>query len=371
MFKKDFYINENTDEGLFECNEDDDFYMDHFDDPDFGQNDEYSHLERRSDSFFANNNNHPSDYNINQFNKRVLSPSKVELLSKLLENEEKQQQDADINGDKEEDELATDASKSSFLGFIRNISSKYFGSNVSPSTNKMVKKRKDCDDPDTPPSSPINLPSNLSQNILFDVLNSAKTYFGANSESRKSQKTAPTPPGTPTHELERSFEANSERIESNTQTAATSSTSLFGMQSFFDQIVNKLSSFSFKTVPSNSDLQSLSSATQPHLVHKPSPIYPPPKEAISEFDEEEKELVELELGLKKNADETKMCSTPPPSPSKFSPPLPELEHHDYSEEQIKKSAFVKVASLNPYLNQSVDLASLLGTLSSLKRSQRF
>ena len=63
------------------------------------------------------------------------------------------------------------------------------------------------------------------------------------------------------------------------------------------------------------------------------------------------------------------CETPPPSPSKFSPPLPQLDH-DYNEEDIKKSAFVKVASLNPYINKSVDLASLLGSLSSLKRNQR-
>lgn len=84
---------------------------------------------------------------------------------------------------------------------------------------------------------------------------------------------------------------------------------------------------------------------------------------------------------------TRLCSTPPPSPSKFSPPLPELNDQNdaYNEEQMKKSAFVKVASLNPYLNLSqanlisnsnstintVDLASLLGSLGSLKRSQRF
>lgn len=80
-----------------------------------------------------------------------------------------------------------------------------------------------------------------------------------------------------------------------------------------------------------------------------------------DVDEIEPELLLAEANAKK-------CETPPPSPSKFSPPLPVDD--DYDVEDIKKSAFVRVASLNPLINKSIDLNSLLGSLSSLKKNQR-
>lgn len=85
------------------------------------------------------------------------------------------------------------------------------------------------------------------------------------------------------------------------------------------------------------------------------------KKLSQEEDEIEPELLMVEANKK--------CETPPPSPSKFSPPLP-LDDDDYNEEDIKKSAFVRVASLNPLINKSIDLNSLLGSLSSLKKNQR-
>lgn len=87
---------------------------------------------------------------------------------------------------------------------------------------------------------------------------------------------------------------------------------------------------------------------------------------VIELEEElEQEKTEPELLL---SEQNKKCETPPPSPSKFSPPLPQEEA--YNEEDFKKSAFVRVASLNPLINKSIDLNSLLGSLSSLKKTQR-
>ncbi len=72
-------------------------------------------------------------------------------------------------------------------------------------------------------------------------------------------------------------------------------------------------------------------------------------------------------------------SSPRFSPSKFSPPLNYDDDdddndanydHENRKKQLNNSAFVRVASLNPFINKSVDLASLLGTISSLKRNQR-
>jgi len=83
--------------------------------------------------------------------------------------------------------------------------------------------------------------------------------------------------------------------------------------------------------------------------------------------EKDLEQEEIEPELLVNQKQTK-CETPPPSPSKFSPPLPQEEAYD--EEDFKKSAFVRVASLNPLINKSIDLNSLLGSLSSLKKNQR-
>lgn len=331
----------------------------------------------RSDSFYSDVNNNNLAYN--NHNRRMLSPSKMELLTKLLENEERHQREPEADVD----ESADPAAGSSIFGFIRSISTRYFrststdepasSSSTSTSTTTTKKTRHEYDDPDTPPSSPINLPRNqnsdkqsANQNILLDVFKSAKSYFN---RSKSTSTVAPTPPGTPTHELEHPELDPPEPIN---QPAVEST-------SFFDQIVNKLNVFSsFRAVQSSLSNDALSGSSvkrRPSRIVKPTAVYAvgetkkqltQPELRVSDFDQDERELVELAS----SAGDAKLCNTPPPSPSKFSPPPPELEA-DYSEEQIKKSAFVKVASLNPYLNQSsVDLASLLGTLSSLKRSQR-
>lgn len=232
---------------------------------------------------------------------------------------------------------------------------------------------------------------------FYDQIVSKLSLFTSFNKSKPAS--APTPPGTPQNELDEDY------INSQKQSMANQPTT--SKTNFIDQLVNQLSSFSFKsafsqTAPGNtSQPQALettmsNTSANSNLV-KPQPVYAvksltqainPVKTVdlaaskliqedsrkyfkfvkIEDADTEEAEDdIEPEL-VQCNLLNSKRCETPPPSPSKFSPPLP--EELDYNEVDFKKSAFVKVASLNPLINKSIDLNSLLGSLSSLKRNQR-
>jgi hypothetical protein len=270
------------------------------------------------------------------------------------------------------------------------------------------KKSRECDDPDTPPSSPINLPNSTSSDIKFqlmDVLESAKNKCITLGSFLK---LAPTPPGTPYNEradLEEEESSSSSSSEDERIVEAAERSVFNNMQSFFDQIVSKLSVFaSFKTVnlgPTNPPVTTsissedssgiFRSRSSTGVVVKPSPVYLNTgnfDELTNELEnvgmmaarfsvdeeEEDDEMTAIENGKKERQKEAELvkCSTPPPSPSKFSPPLPEMNAEAYTEEEMRKSAFVKVATLNPLINKSIsiDLNSLLGSLSTLKRNQR-
>ena len=343
---------------LFDENEDDGVNMDMYD-------------EEENDEFYFKNIN-DDNYADFEGSKRILSPSKFELLSRLLENDEKEKSLSS-------DEAENNNSDGFLVGLFKNISTRYFR-NAANSEMELEKKRNELDDPDTPPSSPINLP-NSNSSLFYDVFETAKlkltNYF--QNLSKPSEKEAPTPPGTPTAELA----DENEQFVINKETPAKT-------QNFFDQIVNKLSLFSFKSVSQAQTDANNNEQASNFVVYKPSPVYfksnklkttsysldslenvasssmdKSRTEFFSIKEDEDTELVEIE----KNAATNKLCSTPPPSPSKFSPPLAQ-EQDVMNEEEMKKSAFVKVASLNPYINKSIDLESLLGSLSSLKRNQR-
>ena len=240
--------------------------------------DEY--FRRSCSSATATQYEHQSIYNQrleppkNNSNRRVLSPSKVEMLTRLLEREEQQQQQQSEHENMQHHETSENDLRPGIFGFIK----RYFSSSgaetketIEPTkTTNTRRHRNECDDPDTPPSSPVNLPSN---NILIDVFNSARSYF-------QPAKTAPTPPATPTHEIEQK-----------------------SIYSFFDQFVNRLgSSFSTssnamaKTTPlpsssSSSRADNVSSSKQ-RTTDKPFVDFSLDEE---DFHQEEKELVDLEM----------------------------------------------------------------------------
>ena len=189
--------------------------------------------------------------------------------------------------------------------------------------------------------------------------------------------------GTPTHELDEDY------IKSEEYKRTQTSEETIQQSNFFEQIVNKLSLFSFKSVSNVAPQEkSITKTNENPIIIKPLPIYANPieqetnpvsdpntDETVFKLSEETDGEIEIELEMKTLA---KNCETPPSSPSKFSPPL-QYDDCDTSTTELNNgnSAFVRVTSLNPYINNNnnknkstIDLASLLGSLSSLKRNQR-
>ncbi len=355
-----------------------------------------------------NNNNNNSDTNTKSSNLRVLTPTKVELLSKLLENEEKSKVEEDLNSTSDNQNIQQSESSGSLLyGFFRNISNKLSFNRATylkdenidskPVTKSPPRKSinihiHDLADPDTPPSSPINLPSDPIQ-CSISSFSSSNSHFAQNlirNLSSYLKITPGTPPGTPVNELDeeyinslrnngsdRSNSPNSSLTSEESQMKINENSKnsvLDNMQTFFDQIVNRLSLFNFKTTTTTASNSTFATSNTLNTIEN----HRIEIKIDDEEDEEDREMCEIENNRVIFANERRSllnvekCSTPPPSPSKFSPPLPDHDYNlieSYTEEEMRKSAFVKVATLNPYLKNSLDLASLLGSLSSLKRNQ--
>lgn len=222
---------------------------------------------------------------------RTFSDSQLQLLTKILETEE-------IQTDIDSIELDIQEEMRNIFGILGTIFFK-------PIQNEK-EFRGEFSDPDTPPSSPINLQNNSS---FAKIMNKISSFF----------KITPTPPASPNNESVDEFEnqKNEEKAR-------------FG---FFDQIVRKLKEFNQKILKN---------------------------EQINN-----EEMLEIQKN-KSNIN----CITPPPSPSRYSPPSPNLEEQAYNEEDLKKSAFVTITKLNPFLNEQIDLSSLLRSLSYVKQKQR-
>ncbi len=165
-------------------------------------------------NYFSNSNK--SAKHLNQ----QLSPSRVEFLSRLLENEERRQQQNDntnaisTESSSHPSHMTHSKERNFFLDMIQALSSKYFSSNKNDhkqnninindnnqNENKNKAFKTEFDDPDTPPSSPINTPpvTKHNSNILFDVFENAKlkcrSTFVESFSSYFQPANAPTPPG--------------------------------------------------------------------------------------------------------------------------------------------------------------------------------
>ncbi len=129
------------------------------DDYEFDINDSEIHFDQGSDLLFGDQ----YDYNIdtgygNQrkaSDMRVLSPKRVELLADLLRNEERMERR------RVQSPVGDDSNKQS--NFLYDFFSKVFAKSKSEERNEKPfscgSSKHELDDPDTPPSSPINLPN--------------------------------------------------------------------------------------------------------------------------------------------------------------------------------------------------------------------
>jgi len=373
----------------FKCSDDETTkFNDDYDDDDgiYDEEEEEEENEELRNNFLIEQQDFNKSNN-KKFETLKLSPSRVEFLSKLLENEEnstnKEEETTNITNNNNNNNKTTE--NNFFYGMFK----KYFKNETIPTSKQLP--------PDTPPSSPVNTPpppaKSYSTNILYDVFESAKLKCTSTLSSYFIQPAnAPTPPGTPFNELEDELEYEE-------------TTKLSNQTNFFEQIVNKLNIFSFKSVSTtnnnNNNNNSNAEIIKSNPILKPIPIY---VKKINDDDDDvhDDSMIENvfkleeeytnnndddnnELNLDKEIDNELSINlkTPPSSPrfspSKFSPPLNYDDDdddndanydHENRKKQLNNSAFVRVASLNPFINKSVDLASLLGTISSLKRNQR-
>ena len=139
---------EEDDENLGEC-----------DDSDSRELEMYRNFDNQQTGLFYESFNANTQEDQQYLDQRVLSPNRVELLSKLLENEEK-------NSYKSLNESRVETTKQNngfFYDIFQKFSTKYFANKPASAkepcpVRKKSKKKSDCDDPDTPPSSPINTP---------------------------------------------------------------------------------------------------------------------------------------------------------------------------------------------------------------------
>ena len=364
---------EEEDFGIFDNDDDEDEDEDEEQSVDI-ENDDYD-----DEIDFINKNNHSFSNSFSTenlllpSNTKLFSPSKVKYLSDLLKSNE-QSSEAEIVLQREEIQQSTSSSTSStsFLGLLTNVSRKFLHMNSSEETQyekrqkKKKKKRHDIfDDPDTPPSSPIHFIDDNDDEqqqqlpTLFDYFSSAKSRClnTVASYLSSSQKAAPattsTPPGTPTTTMEETeYYRDLNRYEYESTKSTKTST-------FFEQIVNKLSQFSFRSIETTKK-DAAASATDSAIV-RPSPVYPTAYDADGDCDD---------IVIDDNDVDTTIrpTETPPSSPSPMDLYGDDNDKDDEKNRlDLSKSAFYRVTTLNPLINKSVDLNSLLETLSTLKR----
>lgn len=220
--------------------------------------------------------------------------------------------------------------------------------------------------PDTPPSSPTN------ELVERDDSDDEIENINSNEESCKYNNIS-TPPTSPINIFE------NENTSSN-----KNEIKLLG-SNFVNEIFDRLSLFSFKSIGSNensnekvviSDHKKKSS-----VVLKPLALYANDDDSTTITTplttptlESAVRQISDELSIKKKKEG--IPDTPPPSPTlraspTYSIPIDDEMLLSFDEKKFQNSAFIKVSTLNPMINKSFDLSKLLGSLTSLKRNQRF
>jgi hypothetical protein len=211
-------------------------------------------------------------------------------------------------------------SNDQYLEEIKNLSNKYYTTQLSGDNLKITNKYK------------IDLSNKLNElNILSNFNNNKQpdTPPPSPTNIEDAIELISTPPSSPVNNLN---ENKIKLLESN----------------FVDEIFDRLSIFSFKSI-----ILPNQSQTEDTKVLKPLALYSNNSQTLSN---EQKETPPF---------------TPPPSPTLCASPTLSIPINNAFDE--KNSAFIKVSSLNPLVNKSIDLSKLSGSLNLLKRNhnQRF
>lgn len=310
---------------------------------------------------------------------KEFTQDQVKLLEKLLNSNQ-----TSPNSGEKEIQTSTSPTLTNKLNEIKTITSKYYNLNTLNikidkykfknlniydqlrKINLLGKIKKPKKQTDTPPSSPIHF---------------------------KNQTIPSTPPVTPTKDFERLFNHDDSSISFNQYS------------NYFNQIVNKLKTFTNTIQPTNetntkiikpkairldrqNHLSSPTSSTpSPTLQFKPdtSTTTPPPSPNLvfdlesntNKIDEKSAfiKLTKLNPLINKSIDSKEdpllittqeKTTTPPPSPNFTFDDNNKIDTQNLND----NSAFLKITQLNPLLNKSIDLADLLGSVSYLKRTNK-
>lgn len=211
-------------------------------------------------------------------------------------------------------------SNNPYLEEIKNLSHKYYTTPLSGDNLKITNKYK------------IDLSNKLNElNILSNFNNDKQpdTPPPSPTNIEDAIELISTPPSSPVNYLN---ENKLKLLESN----------------FVDEIFDRLSIFSFKSIILPNQCQ-----TEDAKVLKPLALYSNNSQTLSN---------------EQNKKETPPI-TPPPSPTLCASPTLSIPINTAFDE--KNSAFIKVSTMNPLVNKSIDLSKLSGSLNLLKRDQRF
>jgi hypothetical protein len=204
-----------------------------------------------------------------------------------------------------------------YLEEIINLSHKYYTTPLSGDNLKITNKYK------------IDLSNKLNELNILSNFNNDKQPDTPPPSPTNIEDVISTPPSSPVNTLN---ENKLKLLESN----------------FVDEIIDRLSIFSFKSI-----ILPNQSQTEDAKVLKPLALYSNNSQTLSN---------------EQNHKETPPF-TPPPSPTLCASPTLSIPINNAFDE--KNSAFIKVSSLNPLVNKSIDLSKLSGSLNLLKRNQRF
>lgn len=214
--------------------------------------------------------------------------------------------------------------------------------------------------PDTPPCSPIN--EQIMQDEENDGDNEIENLCKYEPNNANKMVTPPTSPIIMNNDKNNSEESPKIKLLE---------------KNFVSEIIERLSIFSFKPIDTNPEStppQTVSRVDKSALI-KPLALHANNTDTL--ITPTPTPITPTMPSTSKFEVSNKIPETPPPSPTAHlrTSPTPSLPINDefmskLDENQLKNSAFIKLSTLNPLINKSVDLSKLLGSLTSLKRSNK-